>query len=75
MVKTLEALLGDDLVSAGRYQRSGRDMAEKIGMPSYSTWCWYGAALVAVFQGNINRADACFEQIFKLAAAPGNEPG
>ncbi len=72
VVKTLEALLGDDLVAADRHQRSALDMAEKIGMPSYSTWCWYGSALVAVFQDNANRAEACFEQVFKLAAAPGN---
>ncbi len=72
VVKTLEALLADDLIAADRHQRSALDMAEKIGMPSYSTWCWYGSALVAVFQQNYTTAVTRFERVFQLAAAPGN---
>ncbi len=71
-VKILEALLADDLVAADRHQQSAVDMALDIGMPSYTTWCWYGAALVAVFQGNYRIALSRFEKVLELAALPGN---
>ena len=72
VVKTLEALLADDPVAADRHQRSALEMAKTIGMPSYSTWCWYGAALVAVFQNDVHGAQMRFAEVFRLAASPGN---
>lgn len=72
VVKTLEALLDEDLPAADRHQCSALDMAEKIGMPSYSIWCWYGSALVAVFQGDYEEARSRFSRVFELAEAPGN---
>lgn len=72
VVKTLEALLADDPVAADRHQRSALDMAKTIGMPSYSTWCWYGSALVAVFQDDVHEAQKRFAEVFRLAASPGN---
>jgi ATP/maltotriose-dependent transcriptional regulator MalT len=72
VVKTLEALLDDDLPAADQHQCSALDMAKKIGMPSYNMWCWYGSALVAVFQDNYPDAVSRFAQVFELAASPGN---
>jgi hypothetical protein len=72
VVKTLAALLTDNLTAADRHQHSALEMAEKISMPSYSTWCWYGSALTAVFQGNYRQALTRIEQVFDLAASPGN---
>ncbi len=72
VVKTLEALLTEDLIAADRHQQSALNMAENIGMPSYSTWCWYGSALVALFQGNYQTAHYRLEQVLELAASPGN---
>jgi ATP/maltotriose-dependent transcriptional regulator MalT len=72
VVKTLEALLDDDLPAADRHQQAALDMANILGMPSYSTWCWYGSALVAVFQGNVKDAIKRFEQTLHLAASPAN---
>ncbi len=71
-VKTLEALLTDELSAADHHQQSALDMALEIGMPSYTMWCWYGAALVAVFQGNTDTAVSRFDKVFKLAESPGN---
>jgi len=72
VVKTLEALLEDDLVAADRHQQAALDMAATIGMPSYDTWCWHGSALVAVMQGNYGRAADRFSRVVSLAEAPGN---
>ena len=72
VVKTLEALLADNIVDADRHQHSALDMAKTIGMPSYSTWCWYGSALVAVFQNDVYEAQVRFAEVLRLAASPGN---
>ena len=72
VVKTLAALLDDDLVAADRHQQAALDMAATIGMPSYDIWCWHGSALVAVFQGRHDAAVERFDRVFFLAGAPGN---
>jgi len=72
VVKTLEALLAGDLGAADSHQQSALDMSVTIGMPSYETWCWYGAALVAVFQDDYKNARKRFDRVFELAASPGN---
>ncbi len=72
VVKSLAALLDDDLVGADRHQQAALDMAVTIGMPSYDTWCWYGSALVAVFQGRYDAAAERFDHVLSLASAPGN---
>jgi ATP/maltotriose-dependent transcriptional regulator MalT len=72
VVKSLAALLDDDLVGADRHQQAALDMAVTIGMPSHDTWCWYGSALVAVFQGRYDAAAERFDHVLSLASAPGN---
>jgi len=72
VVKTLEALLAGDLRAAESHQQLALEMSVTIGMPSYETWCWYGAALVAVFQDNYQIACARFDRVFELATSPGN---
>ncbi len=72
VVKTMEALLTDDLIAADRHQQSALEMAMTIGMPSYEMWCRYGAALVAVCQNNEATALSRFNRVFELAASPGN---
>jgi ATP/maltotriose-dependent transcriptional regulator MalT len=72
VVKTLEALLQNDLTGADQHQLSALKMAAIIGMPSYDPWCWYASALVAVCQGNIDEAEKRFRQVFILASSPGN---
>ena len=72
VAKTLEALLADDLIAADRHQQSALEMGITIGMPSYETWCWYGSALVAVFQKNYKTALSRFDRLLELAASPGN---
>ncbi len=72
VVKVLQALLADDLAAADHHQQTALDMALDIGMPSYTMWCWYGAALVAVFQGNTLVAQSRFDRLLALAGAPDN---
>ncbi len=72
VIRTHEALLDGNLQAADRHRQAALDMALHLGMPSYSMWCWYGAALVAVFLGNNDRARDCFKRLLRLADRPGN---
>ncbi|MCF6267035.1 MAG: hypothetical protein L3J57_10870 [Desulfuromusa sp.] len=72
VVKTLEALLKDDLIAADRHQETALKMAKAIGMPSYTLWCLYGSALVAVYQEEHSKALSRFDQVLSLATIPGN---
>jgi len=72
VVKTLAALLDDDLLAAERHQQASLDMAMQLGMPSYAPWCWQASALVALFQGNDAQAKKRFKQVLALATTPGN---
>jgi ATP/maltotriose-dependent transcriptional regulator MalT len=72
VVKTLEALLQNDLTGANHHQLSARKMSETIGMPSYDTWCWHASALVAVCQVSVDEAEKRFSRVLTLAASPGN---
>ena len=72
VVKTLEALLAGDLSAADIHQQSALDLSVIIGMPSYETWCRYGAALVAVFQDKYAIARNRFDRVLEMAASPGN---
>jgi len=72
VVKTLQALLNDDLVAADHHQQSALQMAITVGMPSYETWCWCGSALVALYQGNYKDAVIRFDKVFELSTLPGN---
>ena len=72
VVKTLEALLDDDLSSADCHQEAALQMATAIGMPSYTLWCLYGSALVTTRRGQTEQAVSLYNQIFSLAANPGN---
>lgn len=70
VVKTLEALLDDNLGVADQYQESALKLAESVGMPSYTLWCLYASALVAVFQENRAKAYRLFDRISSLAKKP-----
>jgi ATP/maltotriose-dependent transcriptional regulator MalT len=72
VTRTLAALLDNDMLAADRHQQAALDMSSTLGMPSYATWCWLGAALVALFQGNDSQAAIRFEQTMRLASAPEN---
>ena len=72
VVKTLEGLLDGNLSDADQYQESALKLAESVGMPSYTLWCLYGSALVAVFQDNREKAHALFDRVLTLAENPGN---
>lgn len=72
VVKTLEALLDNNLTDADHYQKTALQMAITIGMPSYTLWCLQGSALVAVHQGKTEQAIALFDQVITLATTPGN---
>ncbi len=72
VIKTIQALLDDDLVTADHHQQSALEMALSIGMVSYETWCWFGSALVALFQSNYDKAVIRFDKVFTLSSSPGN---
>jgi len=72
VVKTLEALLDDNLSNADCHQETALQMATAIGMPSYTLWCLYGSALVATRRGQTEQAVSLYNQVFSLAANPGN---
>ncbi len=72
VVKTLEALVDDNLSDADRYQESALTLAESVGMPSYTLWCLYGSALVAVLQDSRTKACERFDRVLSLAENPDN---
>jgi ATP/maltotriose-dependent transcriptional regulator MalT len=72
VVKTMEALMNNDSSSADHHRLSALNMAERIGMPSYTIWCWCGSALTAVFQEDQEKALLRYTRVMDMATRFGN---